>query len=194
MRLIRDSMIESLPLASVVMIYAARLVELKTRRDTLRGPVLETRTLRLFLLSGTLMLALGLAEHFWRKPDWNGLTFAAGWLCALGSFWLRRRAIAALGKFWSLHVEIRANHEFVRSGPFRWVRHPTYFSMILELLSAAFILRAPLALAAVSVLFIPVLLVRVRIEEAALIEKFGDAYREYQRTTPAIFPCKLPAK
>ncbi|MBI5775668.1 MAG: isoprenylcysteine carboxylmethyltransferase family protein [Verrucomicrobia bacterium] len=187
-------MIEPLPLVSVVVVYAARLVELKTKRDTVRGPVLETRTLRLFLLSGTLMLALALVENLWRKTGLSWFTFAAGWLCALGSFWLRRRAIAALGKFWSLHVEIRDHHEFVCNGPFRWVRHPTYFSMILELLSAAFILQAPLALAAVSALFIPVLVTRVRLEEAALIEKFGDAYREYQRATPAIFPWKLPAK
>ena len=47
-------------------------------------------------------------------------------------FRLRWAAIAALGKFWSLHVEMRENHEFVQSGPFRFMRHPTYFSMILE--------------------------------------------------------------
>ncbi|NDJ15643.1 MAG: hypothetical protein EBY17_31475, partial [Acidobacteriia bacterium] len=45
-----------------------------------------------------------------------------------------------------LHVEIRETHQFVRTGPFRWMRHPTYFSMILELLSAAFILQAPATL------------------------------------------------
>lgn len=186
-------MSDALPLASVVLIYAARLRELNTKRDTIAGPVRETRTLRLFVFCGTLMLALGLAEFFWRKPAWNWAVFGLGWLCALGSFWLRRRAIAALGKFWSLHVEIRESHEFVRSGPFRWVRHPTYFSMILELLSAAFILQAPLALAVAGVFFIPVMIARVRLEEQALIEKFGDAYREYQRTTPAVFPWKFPA-
>jgi len=194
MRIIHNDMIEHLPLVSVVIIYSARLVELKTKRDTVRGPVLETRTLQLFLLSGTLMLALGLVENFWRKPGLSWLPFAIGWLCALGSIWLRRRAIAALGKFWSLHVEIRAEHQFVRTGPFRWVRHPTYLSMILELLSAALIFQTPLALAVVGALFIPVLIARVRLEEAALIEKFGDTYREYQRTTAAVFPCKLPAK
>ena len=62
---------------------------------------------------------------------------------AVFSFWLRARAIAALGRFWSLHVEIRENHEFVKTGPFRWMRHPVYFSMILELASICLILHAP---------------------------------------------------
>ena len=31
-------------------------------------------------------------------------------------------------------------------------------------------------------------IVRVRIEETALLEQFGNDYREYMRTTPAIFP------
>ena len=115
-----------------------------------------------------------------------------GWLCALGSFYIRRQAIAALGRFWSLHVEIRQHHQLVQIGPFRWLRHPTYFSMILELLSGALMFNARYSLLIVPLLFIPALLLRLRLEEAALIEKFGDAYRAYQKSTPAIIPYKWP--
>ena len=120
---------------SVLGIYFARMAELRTKRDTIPGPVRETRTLRWFVLIGTLMLLGGLGEFFWKRPGWSPATFALGWVCALASIGIRRRAIAALGKFWSLHVEIRESHEFVRTGPFRWMRHPTYFSMTLELLA-----------------------------------------------------------
>jgi len=89
-------------------------------------------------------------------------------------------------------VEIREQHEFVRTGPFRWMRHPTYFSMILELLSAAFLLQAPGTLGLVSLLFVPALVERLCLEETALVEKFGDAYRRYQQTTPAVIPWKGP--
>ena len=177
---------------SVLGIYLARMAELRTKRDTIPGPVHETRTLKWFVAVGTLMLAGGMAEHFLRRPEWNPGTFAAGWVCGLGSFALRRSAIAALGKFWSLHVEIRETHEFVRSGPFRWMRHPTYFSMMLELLALALILQAGWTAVVVAGLFVPALRARVRLEEAALVEKFGDAYREYQRSTPAVIPWKGP--
>ena len=72
------------------------------------------------------------------------------------------------------------------------MRHPTYFSMILELLSAAFILQAPVTLAVVTMLFVPALITRVRLEETALVEKFGEAYRAYQQSTPAVVPWKGP--
>jgi len=177
---------------SVLGIYLARMAELRTKRDTLPGPVRETRTLKWFIAAGSLMLVGGMGEFILRKPGWNPATFALGWVCGLASFGIRRSAIAALGKFWSLHVEIREAHEFVRSGPFRWMRHPTYFSMILELLAAAFLLQAAATLAVAALLFVPALVERVRLEEAALVEKFGDAYRAYQRSTPAVIPWKGP--
>lgn len=182
----------SVPIASVVLIYLCRMVELKAKRKTIAGPVKESLTFRLFMLAGTVMLFGSITEFLVRGHKWGGLTFVAGWVCALFSFVLRRKAIAALGQFWSLHVEIRENHEFVKSGPFRWVRHPTYFSMILELLSAGLILNAYFTLAIVAVIFVPALLRRLKLEEAALVEKFGAAYREYQSRTPAVFPYKWP--
>jgi protein-S-isoprenylcysteine O-methyltransferase Ste14 len=87
-------------------------------------------------------------------------------------------------------VEIRDNHEFVQSGPFRFVRHPAYFSMILELLALALICNAFFTLLLIPIFFVPVLIMRIRIEEVALVEKFGDAYRTFQRTKPALIPWK----
>lgn len=182
-----------LPIASVLAVYLVRMVELKKKRDTIAGPVKENLTLRLFMLAGTLMIVGSITEFLLRHSSLFWPTFIAGWICALLSFAIRRRAIAALGKFWSLHVEIRENHQFVRTGPFRWVRHPTYFSMILELVCAGLILNAYISLIVALLIFIPALLLRLKLEESALVEKFGPTYQAYQRETPAIFPYKWPA-
>ena len=181
-----------LPLASVVAIYLVRLKELGTKRDLIAGKIRENLTLRLFLLAGTVIFAGSIVEFIWLRPSLRWVPFMAGWACGIASFVIRRKAIAALGKFWSLHVEIRDNHEFVQSGPFRWVRHPAYFSMILELLALALICNAFFTLLLIPLCFVPVLITRIRLEETALIEKFGAAYRDYTRTTPAIFPLKWP--
>src|ERR1700729_3695695 len=106
-----------LPIASVLVIYLARMVELKTKRNTIRGPVKENLTLRLFMLAGTLMLAGAITEFLLRQSSLFWPTFLGGLVCAAASFGIRRQAIAALGKFWSLHVEIRESHEFVHTGP-----------------------------------------------------------------------------
>jgi protein-S-isoprenylcysteine O-methyltransferase Ste14 len=60
--------------------------------------------------------------------------------------------------------------------------------MILELFGIGLMLNAWFTLAGVFAIFIPTMLTRVRIEERALVEKFGDAYPAYMKTTPAIIP------
>ena len=180
------------PLVVAAAIYFFRVVELRTRRETVRGSIRESFTLKLFVLAGTAMFVGGLAEFFLRGRQWSWPTLGLGAACALVSFTVRHQAIAALGKFWSLHVEIRENHQFVCSGPFRWMRHPTYFTMILELLAGALIFQAWWTALGVALIFIPALAQRLRIEESALVEKFGAAYQQYQRTTPALIPYKWP--
>jgi protein-S-isoprenylcysteine O-methyltransferase Ste14 len=179
------------PIISTLGIYCARIMELRTRRETVRGEVRENLTLRLFIALGTLMLVGSIAEHLWSRPRFDLPFFAAGWACALLSFWLRRRAIRELGKMWSLHVEIRAHHQLVISGPYRWVRHPAYTSMVLELVSFGLLLESRFTSALVAALFVPTLIVRIRIEEAALRAQVAG-YAEYQRATPALLPYKLP--
>ena len=173
---------------SVIAIYTARMIELRTKRDIVAGVVKESVTLRLFTAIGTAMVVGSLVEFALRGWSLNPALFVIGWICALSSFAIRRRAIHALGRFWSLHVEIRDAHEFVRSGPFRWVRHPTYLSMILELLAVGLILNAFVALGIALLAFGPVLAARIKLEEGALVEKFGASYIDFQKSTPLLFP------
>lgn len=181
--------IDLIPILCAFAIYALRLAEIRTKRDTIAGKVSANYTLMLFMAVGTIVFVGSIAEYiFLRGKIWTWPWLIAGIFCAAFSFWLRGRAIAALGKFWSLHAEIRDNHEFVKTGPFRWMRHPVYFSMVLELVSFCLILSAFWTLLIVPILFIPALYLRLRTEEAALIEKFGDTYREYRRQVPAILP------
>ena len=182
-----------LPILTAAVIYFARLAEISRKRQVVPGKVQENLTLRLFILVGTLMTFGSLAEYLLRGGGFSWVAFGAGIACALASFKLRWSAIAALGKFWSLHVEIRENHQFVETGPFRVVRHPTYFSMILELLAFTLIFSAWWMSLVIPLLFVPALILRLRLEEPALVEKFGDTYRDYQRRVPMLIPCKWPS-
>lgn len=186
-------MIYYAPIAVALAVYAIRLIEINRKRDTVPGPVRETTTLRLFILIGTFMTFGSMIEYMLRGGGFSWAALAGGIVCAIVSFKLRWNAIAALGKFWSLHVEIRENHEFVESGPFRIIRHPTYFSMILELLAFGLIFSAWWMLLVIPILFFPALVMRLRLEEPALVEKFGDAYRDYQRRVPMLIPYKWPS-
>ena len=186
-----------LPILAILAVYAIRIAEVRTKRNTVAGKVQENLTFNLFLIIGTVMTFGSAAEYVLRylrpQQPYSMVALAAGLLCAAISFKLRWAAIAALGKFWSLHVEMRDNHEFVQSGPFRFLRHPTYFSMILELAAFGLIGNAWAMLLVVPFFFIPALILRLRLEEPALVEKFGNAYREYQRRVPMLIPYKWPA-
>lgn len=185
-----ESLLRYLPIAIVLVIFFERLRELGTKRATIKGTLKEKLTFNLFLTCGVLVTFGSIAEYLWRGANPSLLLMALSVVLAVVSFTLRRRAIAALGQFWSLHVEIRDSHQFVREGPFRFVRHPAYFSMLLELLAISLSCGAFLTMLLIPLAFIPILLMRLRLEETALIEKFGPAYQEYQRSTPALFPWK----
>src|SRR5438093_13767495 len=98
------SVFQAIPIGSATLIFLVRLQELATKRETVPGPVRERLTLRLFMGAGVVTFFGGVSEFFWRQETLRPVTFGLGWACALSSFALRRWAIAALGRFWSLHV------------------------------------------------------------------------------------------
>jgi protein-S-isoprenylcysteine O-methyltransferase Ste14 len=81
----------------------------------------------------------------------------------------------------------RASANLVTSGPYRWVRHPMY-SAALILVVAAALLTANVIVAVGGIIMFVLLAARSRIEERRLVEKFGDAYRSYQRRTGRFLP------
>lgn len=179
-----------LPIVLVLTIVLERVRELRTSRESIPGVRKETLSLNLFLLCGTVVIFGCIAEYVWRGMRPAGPLMLAGAVIGIASFVIRRRAIAALGQFWSMHVEVREAHRFVQDGPFRLVRHPVYLSMFLELVSITLVCGAFFTMTLIPLAFVPILLLRLRLEETALVEKFGQAYQEYRRSTPALFPWK----
>jgi len=81
----------------------------------------------------------------------------------------------------------RKNAVLVTSGPYRLVRHPLYTfgtvaGLALGLVAANWFFWAPL------LLLWPVLAFRTRKEEAMLLERFGDGYRQYMQRTGKFLP------
>jgi len=97
-------------------------------------------------------------------------------------------AVRALGRQWRIDAALSADHELVRSGPYRIVRHPIYTSMLCLLLGTGFMLTPlPLLLLAL-ILFLVGGEIRVRIEDGLLASRFGGQFLDYQRSVPAYLP------
>jgi len=104
-------------------------------------------------------------------------------------FWLW--AIKNLNKYWSVDIEIRENHPLIKTGPYRYFRHPHYLFIFCELLGLPLIANAYYSLILISAIYIPLIILRIVYEERALIEKFGDAYIEYKKEVWGLFPIPL---
>jgi protein-S-isoprenylcysteine O-methyltransferase Ste14 len=94
----------------------------------------------------------------------------------------------ALGPNWSLVARTRSDHELVRRGPYARVRHPIYLGMLLFLLALAVALGHWLQLVIGLPLFFAGTVIRTRIEDQLLEQAFGDVFRDYRDSTPALLP------
>lgn len=111
-----------------------------------------------------------LAEAFWRGPAvgawwglWLGL-FAAAQL-------LRYWAISTLGTRWNTRILVIPGLAPIQSGPYRYVSHPNYIAVTLELLVIPLIFNAWLtALLATLLNAALLLLIRIPAEDKALTE------------------------
>ena len=76
--------------------------------------------------------------------------------------------LASLGKFWNTRVVVVPGTHLVRTGPYRFLRHPNYLVTVLEILLLPLLMRAPVTLVLFSISNLAVLRQRIRIEEMAL--------------------------
>jgi protein-S-isoprenylcysteine O-methyltransferase Ste14 len=129
----------------------------------------------------------------WLRTDVLPFHVWMGWLgiaiTALGfalTFWAR----AVLGRNWSGNVTIKVNHELIRTGPYRFVRHPIYTGIILALIGTAIARDQWRGVVAVILLWLSFTIKRLK-EEQFMRQTFGAQYVDYARATGAIFPALL---
>jgi protein-S-isoprenylcysteine O-methyltransferase Ste14 len=115
------------------------------------------------------------------------LVVPIGLAVQVGAMLLDVWAMRCLGRNWSGRVAIKVDHELVRTGPYRMVRHPIYTAMIGMYLGTAIVsgeLHGLLAVVLAAIAYWR----KTRMEEAGLREAFGQAYDDYARVSYALIP------
>jgi protein-S-isoprenylcysteine O-methyltransferase Ste14 len=113
---------------------------------------------------------------------WTGLGIAVSGLVMLT--WVQH----ALGRNFSASLRLRNDHTLVVNGPYRTMRHPMYTALILlwgglAVLSANWFIALQV-LTGVN----GIIRNRAPLEEAMMLESFGDTYREYMGRTGRFLP------
>ena len=109
----------------------------------------------------------------------------AAMICGLA---LRVFAIIWLGPMFTRIVQIVPGHRLVTSGPYRFVRHPSYSGLLLFLVGMGFALGDWLSVAALAIVPTLGIAYRIMVEEDALLAAFGDEYRLYKVKVRALVP------
>ena len=93
----------------------------------------------------------------------------------------------ALGSNWSGTVTIKTNHQLIRKGPYRSIRHPIYTGMLGALLATA-VTQGSLSGAIGFALVFLALYRKARREESFLSQEFGDGFVEHRAHTGMFLP------
>jgi len=114
--------------------------------------------------------------------------FAIGLTLLVAGAAIRWLAILTLGRWFTSNVAIGPGHRMVQTGIYRYLRHPSYMGMLLAFAGIGMAQRNWLSLAVVMAPITAAVLYRIHVEEAALLEAFGQEYRDYRKSTRRLLP------
>jgi len=179
-------------LTVVVLFPVSEIVLARAKRANPQISRLEDRSsMRLMWLAITMGVTLAVAASWFtsaRVPGSQRLLHSLALALMVVGLAIRWVAILALGRFFTVNVAIRADHSVVESGPYRFVRHPSYSGLLLAFVGLGIFFENWLS---ILVLIVPItlsVLNRVAKEEQALLASLGRPYAAYSARTKRFIP------
>lgn len=83
---------------------------------------------------------------------------------------VRYWALCSLGAYWNTKILVVPGAELVKKGPYKWMKHPNYTVVILEILLIPLLYQAYVTMCLFSIVNAVLLTVRIRTEDKALEE------------------------
>lgn len=162
------------------------------RRSADAARTRDSGTLRLLLI--TIYACVAVAVWFsysglMRFPP--GLRLPLFWLgiaMMIGGMLFRWWSVRVLANYFTVDVTIRPDHQLIRSGPYRWLRHPSYTGALATFYGFALALGNVGSLLVIVLPVTAAFLWRIRIEERVLSEAFPAQYADYSRETKRLIP------
>jgi protein-S-isoprenylcysteine O-methyltransferase Ste14 len=169
-------------------IVIQRILETFSRREKETGKIYQKWTFTIYFISHVIVSTGTILEFLFLNRDINFMVTIVGIVLYLCGLIIRNWAIRSLGKFWSIHIEIRKNHKMIKMGPYKYMRHPAYLSILCEIWGLPLIMNAYFTFIFAAVIYIPITIVMIYYEEKQSLKIFGPKYMAYQREVGALFP------
>jgi protein-S-isoprenylcysteine O-methyltransferase Ste14 len=163
---------------------------LKRKKTKQRESILQRLTYVLPLLLAFLLFSRPEADYGWLGarlfPDslageWLGVLLTAAGVAI--AFWAR----VHLGTNWSGVVTLKEDHELIRTGLYRTIRHPIYTGILLAVLGSVVALGQVRGVIAFFIIWLS-FYIKARREESLLSAEFGPRFAEHQQHTGMFLP------
>jgi protein-S-isoprenylcysteine O-methyltransferase len=122
------------------------------------------------------------------KMPWPQYFLWFGYCLFVPGLAFRWYAIIYLGRFFTANVAIASDHRVIDTGPYRFIRHPSYTGSLVATLGFCLSFQNWASLLIIFLPCLAVMLWRIHIEERALLDALGDAYETYLRRTKRLVP------
>jgi protein-S-isoprenylcysteine O-methyltransferase Ste14 len=146
-----------------------------------------SRRVHVFLTNIALLLEIAPIRGVGRFLPVSPIVMAAGLAMEAAGLALAIWARRHLGRNWSGEITVKVDHQLIRSGPYRVLRHPIYTGLLVMYLGPMLVTGEWLAVAGFA-MALAAYWRKIRIEEATLDGAFGPAYGDYRRETWALVP------
>lgn len=99
---------------------------------------------------------------------------------------IRVWAMTSLGKHWNTKILVLANERIVNKGPYRFLKHPNYLVVALEIFTVPMLFNCFYTVILFSLLNILMLMIRIPIEEKALktLTRYDEVFQNHHRFFP----------
>jgi protein-S-isoprenylcysteine O-methyltransferase Ste14 len=147
----------------------------------------EKESFWFFMVALIFCLGLIIAEYFMFIPK-TGIVNYIGAFIILTAGLIRIWSRSVLHEFFTLQVLIQDKHKLIRTGPYHFIRHPGYLSLLLFLIGLGLAFSSKFGLGLIILLFIPALIYRISKEEELMLSEFGKDYIYYMDSTKKLIP------
>jgi len=151
-------------------------------------------TLAVVSIAYILLIFTTLFEFFVFPAVLNSALSLYGLFLFIAGFLLRLWGIKTLNHQWTVHAvgasKIKEIY-LVKSGPYKYIRHPIYLGVILEVISIPLMWNTYFAFLLALALNVPLQIIRAYLEEKTSMRRFGEDFNRYIKETPAFFPYRI---
>jgi protein-S-isoprenylcysteine O-methyltransferase Ste14 len=184
----------ALPGPLFVLLFGVYLVSERAFRTlSCSGPGRDERSIGWLWMAFGSAYTMALLDFYWLRPHWALLEWNWIWVVAGSGLFIvgqtiRVVSIRALGRFFTVTVRLHPEHNLIKEGIYKRIRHPAYLGLLIGMTGYVTLFASVIGYALLLFFALPAMIFRIRVEEKVLIEKFGDEYRDYCRQAKRLVP------